>query len=205
MNILLADDHTLFSDSLHMALNTIFLNCKVTTTGTWEDVIKHTTESFFDLLLLDLIMPDSGEGLWKLYLTKVIACQQGPICIISGLSDQSQIRQVYDLGASGYIHKTFTLKQMQQSLNIVYSGEKHFPSMLTLPVKNNDATKIITPRQHEILKLLSTGNSNKNIADMLFLSENTIKRHVYNLYRALDAKNRADAIRIGQQRNLLSL
>lgn len=204
MNILLADDHPLFADSLHSALEEIFPSCTIQATKNWLEVTTYTQNHFFDLILLDLVMPGADRHQWELHLTKIMENPQGAICIISGLTHQDQVQQAFRLGVNGYIYKTFTLEKIQSVLRRIYAGEHYFPPSLTWTTDKDDQEKILTRRQREVLKLLSGGYSNKEIAACLFLSESTVKRHTSNLYRALKAKSRADAVRIARQRKLLS-
>jgi DNA-binding NarL/FixJ family response regulator len=208
LNILLADDHTLFRDSLKIVLKMTFPDSKVTAVGNWHEARGSAQAEYFDLLLLDLIMPGADDGQWEPELAGLMAAPYGAACIISASDNRAHIRTAFKLGVSGYICKTFPLEQTQHALRMVSSGVNYLPEQLFWdPPKTErlpgDTGKKITWRQREVLELLAAGNCNKNIARKLKLSESTIKRHAYNLYRTLGAKNRTDAIRIGRQQGLL--
>lgn len=209
MNILLADDHTLFRDSLNIVLKMTFPGSNVTAVGNWQEARCSAAAEYFDLLLVDLVMPGASEGQWEPELSGLMAVSHGAVCVISASDNRAHIRTAFQLGVSGYVCKTFSLEQMQKALRMISSGANYLPEQLfrnspevaKLP---NETGKKVTWRQREVLELLAAGDCNKNIARKLKLSESTIKRHAYNLYRTLGAKNRTDAIRIGRQQGLLS-
>lgn len=208
LKILLADDHTLFRDSLHIVLEMTFPDSNISSVGNWQEVRRSANTHYFDLLLLDLLMPGASNSQWESELPKVMQNTSGAVCIISASDNRAYINEVFRLGVRGYICKTFPLAQMQQALRVISAGKSYMPEQLfcnepKTTTQPNEAGKQITWRQREVLELLAAGDCNKSIARKLNLTESTIKRHAYNLYRTLDAKNRADAIRIGRQQGLL--
>ena len=204
MNILLADDHPIFCDSLQVTLAAIFPECCIVRSETWWDVLMHTDERFFDLILLDLMMPGASSQQWEINLGRVIESRQGAVCVVSGITDQEHVRQAFKLGVNGYIYKSFSLEQVRSILLRICAGENYCPLPVACAVAKQEKANVITRRQREILGLLEKGCSNKEISSALSLSESTVKRHIFNLYRALHAKNRADAIRLGYQKGWLS-
>lgn len=207
MNILLADDHTLFRESLAFVLKATFSDSRITSVESWPEVLAHLHDKIYDLFILDLFMGDDISTCWTSSLKKVVDNQVGVICIVSASNNRSHIQSAFHIGASGYICKTATLKEMQKALNLVSEGKTYLPEQLlskTFQDNQDKRPSKITWRQQEVLQLLTAGDSNKVIAQKLRLSESTIKRHVSNMYRTLAAKNRADAIRIARSKGILS-
>ena len=209
VKILLADDHALFRDSLCLALKTIFPECTIVCVGSWREANAQVGNKYFDLLLLDLLMPGNHDC-WESGLIQVMRHPYGAICIISSSNNRAHIRQAFELGVNGYICKTLTLAQMEVALQKISQGRNYLPQQLisssTNPITyaQRKRDKTITQRQREILELLAAGDSNRVIAEKLELTESTIKRHIYNLYKILGAKSRTDAIRIGRRHRLLT-
>jgi DNA-binding NarL/FixJ family response regulator len=208
MNILLADDHALFRESLHIILSMEFPESEVTHADGWTDVLERTDNKQYDLLLLDLFMPNESDNGWQSSLEKVVKNQKGSVCIISGSKNRANVKQAYELGVDGYICKTYTLKKVQEVLQVLKSGKTYQAEQLLSSFGErskvgNGAVKI-TNRQREVLELLAEGESNKVISRRLGLTESTVKRHLYNIYRLLDARNRTDVIRVAKHHDLLS-
>lgn len=206
MNILLADDHTLFRESLEVILETTFPGSLITSTKNWSEVFDHTDTLSYDLLLLDLFMPDVKFSCWSSSLNRVVNSQTGAVCIISSSSSPEHIQSAFHIGVSGYLCKTASLQEMKQALQQLSEGKTYLPEQMwkKRPYRKGDDQSIhLTGRQQGILELIAEGDSNKTIAHKLGLAESTVKRHAYNLYRVLDAKNRTDAIRIAQLQGLL--
>ncbi len=207
VKILLADDHTLFRESLAVVLGDTFANSVVTSLGSWAEVLTHTHDNYYDLLLLDLFMPSIGSKCWKSSLAQVLDHPIGAVCIISASNNRTHIQSAFQAGVNGYICKTATLKQMKKALRIVASGKTYLPNRVwqgSPNAENNSITAKLTWRQREVLELLVEGDSNKLIARKLGLTESTVKTHVFNVYRALGAKNRVDMTKIARSHNISS-
>ena len=206
MNILLADDHTLFRESLTVVLKTTFPGSSITSTQNWSEVFGHTDTCLYDLVLLDLFMPNLSSDDWSSSLGRVVDSQNGAVCIISASNNRAHIQRAFRIGVNGYLCKTSTLQQMKQALQQISEGKTYLPEQMwdkkTHSRKHENSSKL-TWRQREILELVAEGDSNKVISQKLGLAESTVKSHIYNIYRQLGAKNRADAIRISQLEHLL--
>lgn len=208
MKILLADDHLLFRESLQLVLTMEFPDSTVTHADNWVEVLAAVESRHYDLVLLDLFMPNVGDEGWEFCLKKVIEQQHGSVCVISASKNRVHIKQAYEIGVNGYICKTYSLSKVQEVLKVLTSGKNYHSSELSSGfdkrVKVGDGSVKITHRQQEVLELLAEGKSNKLISRRLGLTESTVKRHLYNVYRLLDAKNRTDVIRIAKDQGLLT-
>ena len=149
-----------------------------------------------DVILLDINLPDkSGIDLCKeikeLY----------PSIFILGLStynQQSFIQKMIDNGASGYLLKNATSKELVEAIETVVLGKTYFSHEAAQVMKQhkNETIPVITRRETEVLELISIGMTNIEIAHKLFLSTSTIDTHRKNLLAKFDAKNVALMVRI---------
>jgi len=215
MRILLIDDHRLFREAIGHVLMKLDAKVVLIEAGTAEEAIsmvRHYQD--LDLILLDLNMPGMGglPGLPKL----LEAAPTVPIVVVSGSAHAEDVRSAIGAGAAGYIPKTFSSHELSAALRVVLAGEIYIPPAL-LPVVDAGrhsgaapreaprATQDIslTPRQAEVLKLMGGGLSNKSIASRLNLSEGTVKLHVNAILRALNARNRTEAVVEATRRRLL--
>lgn len=217
MRILLIDDHRLFREAIGHVLMTLEEKVVLMEAGTVEEavtMIRHYKD--MDLILLDLSMPGMG-GLMGLPQLLELA-PTVPVVVVSGSARSEDVRSAINAGAAGYIPKTSSSHELSAALHLVLSGEIYVPSSV-LPVLRahedpppeprsgswaDNVQVSLTPRQVEVLKLMGEGFANKSIAHRLKLSEGTVKLHVYAILRALNARNRTEAVVEANRRGLLS-
>jgi DNA-binding NarL/FixJ family response regulator len=213
MKIILADDHTLFREAMLHPLQQLDPNAEVLQAGTATQALELAAANpNLDLVLLDLSMP-GAEG-----LSAVMAFRDrfpdAPLVVLSANEDHDNIEKVLDAGASGFIPKSSSTQVMLGALRLVLSGGVYLPELLlsrtqsaarpagappAKPGARGTAGALVgvdelTPRQLEVLQALAEGLSNKQIGRKLNLSEGTVKVHLAAIFRALDAKNRTDAV-----------
>lgn len=205
MRILIADDHALFRDGLSMIINSTIPDTKILPANDWNEASTLAKQQPFDIALLDLFMP--SDNTWELELSNFISQNPHiPTCIISSSNNKAHIKQAFNLGAKGYIQKTSGMQEINSALTKITNGGHYTPrsNWQRFAPEDETANLKLTWRQKEILMLMAEGSSNKQIGLVLEISESTVKRHVYNLFRALGAKNRVDAVRIAETGGLLA-
>ena len=194
MKILLADDHKLVRAGLVLVLKQMHNGVELLEAGTGREAISLTdAHTDIDLVLMDLDLPD-GTGLEA--LTAIHAKRATlPVVILSAMEDQAMVSRAMELGARGFIPKTASGEMMVNSLRLVMSGGICLPPGYgeTAHGEGNGALPSLTQRQLEVLRLMAQGNSNKEIARDLGISENTVRVHISAIISALDATNRTEA------------
>lgn len=215
MKILIADDHNLVREGLRPFFEELDPDVEVVEADSFDNAYEAAAKSSdWDLILMDLKMPGMNvfSGLEKM-------CQaypNTPVVILSGHFNRHDVLEAIERGAAGYIPKTISGSAMVNALRLVLSGEKYIPSAAfqDTPEDNDDSpigrsaeTKSmedgplsrLSDREKEILGHLIEGNTNKEIARKLGLQEITVKVHLRNIYRKMEAANRAQAVRIALQ------
>jgi len=205
MNILIIDDHPLFSAGIKELI--LALNPEASVSAAFgyhsaTQALKHLTP---DLVLVDLNLEDKTSGLDALTLLKQEhSCPR--VGILSASEKISDIDNAIKLGASGYIPKSAKPNVMMQAIDLMLSNEIYIPSFyLSSKVKQTELTQAkkslntsiplnLTPRQKEVAQCLLDGNSNKVIAITLGISEGTVKLHVSTILEKLNVSNRSQAI-----------
>jgi len=151
-------------------------------------------ERRYDLVLLDIRMPGI-DGLTVLERIR----ERYPhvkVAILSGVDDPSVIQAAFDRGAAAYIVKHVDPRDLPSALRQAVEGTVFQPLGALERVTNGAAEDMeLTKREQTILEALQTGRSNKQIAEKLFLAEQTVKFHLTNIYRKLDVSNRTEAVR----------
>lgn len=191
-----------------MILDTvIFPSSDVIQVRSWTEACTFIREDDgkLDLVLVDLFMP--GKGSWKDGLADIVAAAKDtPVCVISSSSSQENVHAAFELGALGFLHKSVHPEKMKEALHKVLSGKVFLPRRLDMPATVGGSIpkySLVTARQQEILFLLAEGKGNQQIADMLNLQESTVKRHVYNICKLFEVKNRGEAVHVARQMGLL--
>ena len=207
MKILHADDHSMFREGLRFFLKLLDPQVVVLEASNIQAALdKLALEGPVDLLVLDLQMPGMSE------LDGFFAVRRRhpnlPIVIVSGVNDPRTIRALLDGGARGYIPKLASSEQLMEGLRRVLRGEIYLPDALFIPDPETTASSgaesgPLTSRQLQILPLLAEGMPNKRIAEALGVTEGTVKQHLKDLFRRLNARNRTQAVKEARRSGLL--
>ena len=155
-----------------------------------------------DILLLDVRMPGT-DGIAALRLVREKFPDQRVVMLT--MSDaEEDVYQALTLGARGYVIKDNSPGNIIGALKKVMAGELAVSDAVRSAYEARKSERGLTGREKEILVLVSKGCSNAEIGDILHLSPNTVKNHLKNLFEALGAADRAEAVAIGIRRGLIS-
>jgi len=203
MRILIADDHDLLRDTLVMYLE-VSGDFQIRAASTYEqarDMIS--TEERFDLVLLDFNMPGM-QGIAT--LREAMALDGGQrVALISGEASREIAEEALEIGAAGFVPKTLPAKSLVNAVRFMAMGEQYAPiDFMTAAheVELNPLAGKLSQRELQVLKGLTEGKSNKEIARDLELQEPTVKLHVKTLYRKVGAANRTQAALIAREAGL---
>lgn len=194
MKVLILDDHNLFSQGLSKIISDNFKNSEIDVYNS----IKKISESAPDYLLYDLLISDielPGEDIFVFLNYIKSNFPDLPVLVISMHNKLSVIRKCKELDIEGYILKDDyqIIKEVVVKLlnGDYYYSEKVLETLNILNIKEN----LLTPKEEEIVKYLSEGKSNQEIADELFISYNTIKTHRKNISRKLGLNSVAEIVK----------
>jgi len=203
MRVLIADDHDLLRDTLVMFLEGEG-RMETTSAGTFQEACARIeSDEPFDLILLDYNMPGMNglEG-----LRTAIALKDGQrVALISGEATRQIAEDALEAGAAGFIPKSLPAKSLVNAVKFMAMGEQYAPIDFMTAVEEvptNALAGKLTPRELQVLKGLTEGKSNKEIARDLDITEPTIKLHVKTLYRKVGAANRTQAALIAREAGL---
>ena len=197
-HILVADDHPMCATALGMAARatdpTITKDC-VTTLAEAEALVR---EQDYDLILLDLMLPDV-QGFAGLALLRAIR-PSAKIAIVSGREEPTVVAQARALGAQGFIPKSSTIDQMMAALRSLLAGKTWVPEGMEDAVQDDPRVALaermgtLSIAQLRVLRAIANGHQNKQIAYDLQLAEPTVKSHLSAIFRKLGVSNRTQAV-----------
>ncbi len=212
VNIMIVDDHRLFAEGLSRLLETLEAPVKLTRCYTGQQAIDQLENNCFDLLLVDLLMPDiDGLGLLQAIQKRHIST---PVAIVSSTEEIQMIEHLMKNGAIGFIPKSASTEVMLEAVSTLLKGNIFLPDDLwdRLDITNVDFddeksvlpdSQILGQRQLEVLELMTQGKTNKQISSILAVSQATVKYHIGILFRALGVKNRTSCVNAAHSLNLV--
>ncbi len=197
MNLLIADDHTLFIEGLTMLVSRIENMHIVGDAKNGKEVIVQCQKHNIDLILMDLEMPQMGG----IEATEIIKRDFPNIKVIAVtmLNDYNTIKKALRSGMDGYVVKNLGIAELQNAIETVMNGQIYMsPEIITILAlgvagrKPNQAyVPDLTKREKEVIKLIIDGLTNELIAEKLFLSPLTVSTHRKNVLSKLNLKNTA--------------
>ena len=212
IKVLIADDHPLLREALRHALDNEEDMEVVAEAANGEEAVKLTSLLKPDIVVMDIVMPKLN-GIEATKKIKEIAPDTA-ILILTAYDDDEYVLGLLDAGAAGYILKSARGRDLVGAIRAINSGESVLhPNIIArllkrammTPVKENKAQELLSERESEILRLVTTGMSNKEIAEKLFLSQRTVKAHLTNIFNKLNVASRSEAIVKGLQWGLITL
>ncbi len=195
IDILIVDDHEIFRNGLKMVLGRLKYVNNITEADNGEAFLKILEKSKPDIILLDIEMPlMNGIDAAKLALKKHPDLK---IIALTMFNEDEYVQSMIDTGVKGFLLKNINKEALDKAILTVMNGGSYyseelfnfFTKQLNKENKQNEFDFDLTRREKEILQLLCEGLSNKEIADMLFISERTVVGHKSNLLSKTGCKN----------------
>lgn len=202
IRILAADDHALLRKGLAAVVNSESDLKLVAEAANGEDAIEKFRTHRPDVVLMDLQMP----GLNGIEATARILSEfpDARIIVLTTYHGDAQVLRALRAGARAYLLKGHD-RELVETIHAVYEGRKRIPADVAAELAEHATDDELSEREIEVLQLIATGNSNKQIADHLFVAEATIKSRVTNILSKLSASDRAHAVTIALKRGIIEL
>ena len=205
MRVLVVDDHPLFRQGVVHALAEEPGLTVVGEASSGEEALKLACELLPDVVLLDISMPGWGGLVTVEKITT--ACPAATVVMLTVSEDKDKLLAAFKAGARAYVLKGVSARQLAAVLRSAVVGEVYVsPSlaseMLVSLTRGSapDPLQELTDREREILRLIGTGLTNREIGEQIFLSEKTIKHYVTNILQKLQVRSRVEAALLAAQR-----
>ena len=203
IKILLADDHPSLRAGLASILNSQPDFQVVAEAGTGRETIEKLRSNPVDILILDLRMPD-GDGVQTIKALAQLNMQV-KVLVLTTYDNEEDIFAALEAGARGYLLKDTTKEEIITAVHEVYEGRRYLPQAIAARLADRMVRPGLTPRELDVLRLVSRGRANKEIASAMFISEETVKTHMKSLFQKLGVHDRAEAISVSVQRGLIRM
>ena len=216
MKVLIVDDHILFRQGLVSLLRNEADFEVVGEAGSVCEAIDTALELRPNLILMDFNLPDSsGVEAARAILSEIPDCR---IIFLTVYADDDKMLEAVRNGACGYLLKNVPIAQLMKAVRSTQNGEAAISRSMMAKVMNElarttgqallepNATSLekLSTREIDVLRELSSGASNDEIARRLFISKNTVKHHIHSLLDKLEMENRKQLAKTAKRHGLMS-
>lgn len=198
---MIADDHPIVREGLVASLNRVPDMMVVCEAATGREAVDLFARHIPDVALVDLRMPemDGVEAIGAI-------CERfsmARIIILTTFEGDEDVYRGLRAGARAYLLKDTRLEDLIHCIRIVHDGKNYIPPAIGAKLSERMKSPELSGREIEVLQLMATGKSNKEIAGSLFVTEGTVKGHVNHILAKLGANGRTEAARIAMKRGIV--
>jgi DNA-binding NarL/FixJ family response regulator len=201
ITVLCVDDHPLMRDGIAFALQQQSDIVLVAEAANGVEAVEAYRTHRPDVTLMDLQMPEMN-GITAT-ATILEEFPRARIVVLTTYSGDIQASRALKLGAVGYLLKGSLRNDLVNTIRDVHSGLRSIPTQIAHDIATHVVTDDLTVRELEVLRCVAAGNSNKAVADMLTISEDTVKGHMRNVLAKLKANDRTHAVMIALKRGYI--
>ena len=202
IRVLVADDHPVVRHGLCTMLEIEDDIVVVGRAADGEEAVAQARETRPDIILMDVQMPrvDGIEALRRIRAHD----PEARVIVLTTYRNEDYIFPSLQAGARGYLLKDASREELASAIRKVHAGESLLDPQLADTVTHARGQDTLTARELEVLRLMADQKSNAQIAELLFVSENTVKTHVSNILAKLGCNDRAAAVLTAWKRHLIT-
>jgi DNA-binding NarL/FixJ family response regulator len=197
------DDHPLLREGIATLVNNQPDMGLVGEASTGAEAIQQFKQHVPDVTLLDLRLPDMSG------IDVLIAIRsefpEARIVMLTTFEGDVEIHRALQAGARGYLLKNMPPSELLDVIRQVHAGKKRIPPEIASQLLEHMSDEGLTEREVEVLREVADGNRNREIAERLFISEETVKVHIKHIMEKLGANDRTQAVAIGVRRGIIQL
>jgi DNA-binding NarL/FixJ family response regulator len=203
IRILTVDDHPLLREGIAALISTQPDMKIIGEAGTGLEALDLFRKLRPDITLMDLQMPEM-KGVDAIISIRA-EYPAARIVVLTTYAGDVQILRALQAGARGYLMKGLLRKDLLETIRAVHAGQKRVPPDVAAQIADHAGDENLSAREIGVLRLIAAGNSNKEIAFQLSITEETVKGHVKNILSKLSANDRTHAVTIGLKRGIIDL
>ena len=197
------DDHPLLREGIAAIINNQPDMQVIGQAANGKDAVQEFEKHQPDVTLMDLRLPDMSG------IDAMIAIRaefpEARIILLTTFEGDVEIKRALEAGARGYLLKSMPPKELVEVIRQVHAGKKRIPPQLAAQLAEHMSDEALTTREIEVLRQIAGGNRNRDIAERLFISEETVKVHIKHIMEKLGASDRTQAVAIGIRRGIIQL
>jgi DNA-binding NarL/FixJ family response regulator len=203
IGILTVDDHPLLREGVASMINAEPDMRIVAEADSGAEAIKQFRSCRPDVTLMDLQMP----GMNGVDAIKAIRgeFEDARIIVLTTYTGDVQVLQALKAGAAGYLLKSALRTELLNAIRAVHTGERHVSASIASEIAQHIGEVALSERELEVLRKVAAGNSNKQVAAQLGISEDTAKAHMKNILSKLNANDRTHAVTIAVKRGIIDI
>lgn len=203
IRVLSVDDHPLLRQGIAVIINNESDMLLVAEAASGGEGIQKFREHQPDVTLMDLRLPDmSGIDTMIAIRTEF---PDARVIMLTTFEGDVEVQRALGSGARGYMLKSMPPKDLVEVIRQVHAGKKRVPAELAAQLAEHLSDESLTEREIEVLRHVAGGNRNRDIAEQLFISEETVKVHVKHVMEKLGANDRTQAVAIAVRRGIIQL
>jgi DNA-binding NarL/FixJ family response regulator len=203
IRIFSVDDHPLLREGIAAIINNQPDMEVVAQAANAKDAIEQFRKHRPDVTLMDLRLPDAS-GIEAMVAIRT-EFSDARIIMLTTFEGDVEIKRALEAGARGYMLKSMPPKELVEVIRQVHAGKKRVPQQLAAQLAEHLSDEALTEREIEVLSQIAGGNRNRDIAEHLFISEETVKVHIKHIMEKLGASDRTQAVAIGLRRGFIEL
>lgn len=197
------DDHPLLREGISALVNNQPDMMIIAEASNGAEAIQQFKQHLPDVTLLDLRLPDMSG------IDVLIAIRsefpQARIVMLTTFEGDVEVQRALQAGARGYLLKNMPPVELLEVIRQVHAGKKQIPPEVASQLLEHMSDVVLTEREVEVLREVAGGNRNREIAETLFISEETVKVHIKHIMEKLGAADRTQAVAIGVRRGIIQL
>ncbi|MFL5308819.1 MAG: response regulator [Myxococcales bacterium] len=203
IRVLCVDDHPLLREGIAALVKSQRDMKLVAQVGSGREGLLSFREQRPDVTLMDLRLPDMSG------IDAMVAIRsefpEARIIVLTTFEGDVEMQRALQAGARGYMLKSMPPQDLIEGIREVHAGKKRIPPEVGSQLAEHVGDESLTAREVEVLQQIAAGNRNQDIAQRLFISEETVKVHVKHIMEKLGARDRTQAVAIGIRRGMIQL